>query len=261
MAKTRKVSAKAKAKSRAKVKAKAKPKARAPRIQYLEWDDKPAKPIARKAKAKAVPKAKPKHTKSKPRKARPSRPTLREIERLRDEARAANEKRRSEATKLQAKLTRALELAQDMALEIGHPSDLAIEFPPMAKATRYRSPWVIVGHFAWEGNEVGYAELWSILDKWEGRRLEARIDKDRISRLRINYVTDRGKREEYTLAETGPWQLALRRAKDNCDPEDTETSYPGGRTGSLAARYPESQIESVTVWLSEAVGVNVMTMK
>jgi hypothetical protein len=128
------------------------------------------------------------------------------------------------------------------------------------KQFAWRAPWVVIGQFTWK-REIGYGDLYRILDRWSQRRLESKINKDRFGRIRVNYRTERGEVEEYTMAETGPWHLMLARAKEQCDPSDTETSYPGGRTGSLASRYPESRIESVMVWLSESTSDNFMSKK
>jgi hypothetical protein len=217
-----------------------------------------------KSKPRATPKKK---TKPAPRKRKPiasargrsrvKRLTIEEIDRRLAIARGAAARRKIDRSGLQQRLASALEVAQMMAIELGHMSTLKIAFPPRTHEGKWKTPWTVIGRFVWKA--IGYAELWAILNKWTQRRLENRINKDRIARLRINYVTDRGKREEYTLAETGPWAMVLARAMEQCDPEDTDTSYPGGRTGSLASRYPDSTIESVYVWLSESVSVDVGT--
>jgi len=215
---------------------------------------KPRKAAAAKPKKKAAPKKKAPARKAPPR--RPARLSIAEIDRRLELARSSAAKRKIDRSGKQQQLATALEVAQMMAMEIGFNSTLKIAFPPRTHEGQWRTPWIIVGRYVFK--KIGYAELWAILKKWTQRRLENRINKDRLARMRINYVTERGKREEYTLAETGPWAMVLARAMEQCDPGDTETSYPGGRTGSLASRYPESRIESVFVWLSDAVSTNVM---
>jgi hypothetical protein len=234
----------------------------------------------KRAKGKATPKkrapSKPKKkpappTKKKPapKKRRPPAPPSRE----REQKELA---RKRSAEGLRERLMQALELAQLMAEEIGITSSLRVTAPPMPKAGdpdsvdqqgnardarkqfAWKAPWAVVARFTWR-TQIGYAQLYAILNRWSQRRLEVKVNKDRLSRIRVNYETDRGKREEYTMAETGPWALMLARAKEQCDPSDTETSYPGGRTGSLASRYPESTIESTTVWLSDSVSKNFLS--
>ncbi len=160
--------------------------------------------------------------------------------------------------KLQQQLARALETARDVA---GFPCDLQIvSAPTIISTSKWRPLWLVIGEFSWHG-EFGYDELHAVLVKWSQRRVTDKVNKHRIARLRVNYLTDRGKREEYTLAETGPWNLALARAQQECDPDDTEGHRRNGVIGSLASRYglirdkrgkviAGTQIESVTVWLA-----------
>jgi hypothetical protein len=217
-------------------------------------------PAARKAEKTKPAAVKPKRKKKAPaRKTPPRRParlTVSEIDRRLELARKAAAKRKIDRSGKQQQLAAALEVAQMIAMDAGFPSTLKIAFPPRTHEGKWRAPWIVIGRYVFK--KIGYAELWSILEKWTQRKLEKRINKDRLARMRINYVTERGKKEEYTLAETGPWSMVLARAMEQCDPADTETSYPGGRTGSLASRYPASRIESVFVWLSEAASTNVM---
>ena len=190
--------------------------------------------------------------KTNPTKKRPPRLSADEIERRLSIARGAAQKIRIDRGGLQQRLARTMELAQTMASEIGFPSVLKIAFPPRTHASQWRSPWAIVGRFIWRSVEVGYAALYRILSRWAQRRLESKVGRERISRIVVAYVTERGKREEYTLAETGPWVLTLARAREECDPTDTDSDHGGGRIGSLAARYDTSKIESVYVWWSES---------
>jgi hypothetical protein len=195
-----------------------------------------------------------------------------EVERRLEIARGAATKRRTDRSGLQQRLASALEVAQQAASDAGYQSVLKIAFPPRTFETAWRAPWVIVGRFVWRGKPIGYQDLHKILDRWAKTKVTRRIDELRVARLRVIYLTDDGKREEYTLAETAPWGLTIARAKQECDPTDTLTAHPGGARGSLAARYGirrdargrvvgGTQIESVYVWLSEQIGFNRMKLK
>lgn len=225
------------------------------------------------AKAKARGKSSTRKSKSSTRKAaaKKKRPTrkaaakaprlsLDEIDRRLAIARAAAAKVKIDRSGLQSRLLSALEVAQQIAIDLGFAPLLKMSFPPRrspAEHLRWRGPWIVLGEFIFRSPPIGYAELWRILDSWTRRKLERRINKDRFARLRVDYLTTRNEREEYTLAETGAWQLVLARAQEQCDPSDTETSHPGGRTGSLASRYPQSRIASVRVWLAEGLSADV----
>jgi hypothetical protein len=186
--------------------------------------------------------------------------------------------RRGERTKLQAQLAGVLEKMQDaspnqVTLRIASPSRSGQEqegkqsyvgrgkygqpvYDVHGASTgklQWRTPWVIVGRFRFS-ESVGYEDLYRTLSAWGTSRIGRSVNPDRVSRLRLVYLTAGGHQEEYTLAETGPWQLALARAKQECDPEDTETSHPGGGRGSLAARYGATRILSLDVWLSDQIG-------
>lgn len=234
--------------------------------------------MARKRAAKASVKAKPTKRATKPAKRSKPAPAKRrllsraEVERRLELARSSAAKRRTDRSGLQQQLARALEVAQQAATDAGYPSVLKIAFPPRAYETQWRAPWVIVGRMVWRGNAIGYADLYRVLDSWSRSKVTRRINDQRIARLRVIYLTDDDRREEYTLAETGPWSLAIERAKQECDPMDTMTAHPGGARGSLAARYGlrrdsrgrivgGTQIESVYVWLSEQIGFSRMKLR
>lgn len=238
-----------------------------------------------KARAKATPKAKARKRKPAPR--RPTIPAA-EVERRLEVARAAALGRRANRSKLQEQLASALEVAQAAA---PYPSVLKVAFPPRTHVElpgkkskagihgeqtgkfQWKVPWVLVGRFVWRGKEpIGYAELWRILDAWSKTKVTKRINPERVARIRVIYITDDGKREEYTLAETGPWEWSIAKAKRECDPDDTETAKPGGARGSLASRYGimrgkndeiigGTQIESVFVWLADQIGFQRMKLR
>lgn len=159
-------------------------------------------------------------------------------------------------------LARALEIANE-----AHPFQSTIHIKNVeltATAGRWSSPWLVVARIRFKG-EIGYEQLYRILETWHSKRVMDAIDKNRIARFRVIYQ-DKRQREEYTLAETAPWQMAVARALEECDPTDTETAHPNGAYGSLAARYglvrskkdgrivSGSLIPSIDIWLSEQVG-------
>ena len=56
----------------------------------------------------------------------------------------------------------------------------------------WREPWAIVGRYRWR-EEIGYADLWTILDAWlENRGLRKKINGQRMARLRVEYVDTKG---------------------------------------------------------------------
>lgn len=230
------------------------------------------KPVKRGAKRAAVKKPAKASAKKPARAAKPKqRIPADEVDRRLKIARKAASARHASRTKLQDQLAKALEVAQDEAAKDGYDSTLRIASPSRGNVEQpgritdagvhgsatgklqWKTPWVLVGRFRFKGS-IGYAGLFDVLSAWARSRVNRSVGIDRVSRLRIVYVTPTGTREEYTLAETAPWQLAIARAKEQCDPEDTETSHPGGARGSLASRYGESRISHVDVWLSDQIG-------
>jgi hypothetical protein len=162
---------------------------------------------------------------------------------------------------IRRKLARALEIANE-----AHPYQSTIHIKNIEltnNSGRWASPWIVVARIRFKG-EIGYEQLYRILESWHSSRVMAAVDKNRIARFRVIYQDNR-KREEYTLAETAPWQMAVARALEECDPTDTETAHPNGAYGSLAARYgivrnkngkiiSGSLIPSIDIWLSEQIG-------
>jgi hypothetical protein len=221
---------------------------------------KPTKPT--KTKKKPAPKKPKKPAKPTPKKRKPLTPeqkrqrALNRRDKLNEEARKAGARKRNLGG-LTTRLANALELAQDMASERGYPSNLITASPPREHEELWWTPWVLVGQYEWL-REIGYAELHEILSRWSLRKLETKIDKERIARIVVHYKTDRGKQESYVLSESQPWAYMLARAMDECDPSDVSSYRRGGLAGSLASRYPGSKIESIYVWLSEGIGTNAM---
>ena len=184
-----------------------------------------------------------------------------EIERRLKLARDSANARRVQRNQIRSKLARALEIANE-----AHPFQSTIEIKNIelrATSNRWATPWVIVARIRFRG-EIGYEQLYTILESWMTVRVMRAINPDRIGRLRLTYVDGR-KREEYTLAESAPWQIAIARALEETDPTDTESAHPNGAYGSLASRYgivrnkngkiiSGSLIPSIDIWLSEQVG-------
>jgi hypothetical protein len=172
---------------------------------------------------------------------------------------------REARTRLQSKLANALDTAQLMAIEQGYLSGLQITTPLRKKSMvddgrslefvdlggPWISPWVLVGEFAWSG-DVTYDDLYAILTRWMGKRLENRIDKNRWAKLAVTYIRgdDKRTRGEYHLGASGPWSTALSQAREKCNPTSA---------GSLAQRYGKngrkehSVIASLFVWLSSKI--------
>jgi hypothetical protein len=168
--------------------------------------------------------------------------------------------RRRGATRTQ--LARALDLLNEV-----HPFQSTIEIKSIdltANAGKWSSPWVIVARIRFRG-EIGYDQLYQVLESWMSRKVLKAINPERVARLRIVYNDRRQGKLEYTLAETAPWINAIPRALEETDPTDTESSHANGAYGSLAARYgitrnrdgkiiSGSLIPSIDIWLSEKLG-------
>jgi hypothetical protein len=184
-----------------------------------------------------------------------------EIDRRLKLARDSANVRRAARNSIRGKLARALEIVNE-----AHPYQSSIEIRPIQLTTfsdRWASPWVVVARIRFKG-EIGYDQLYDILESWMSPAVMKAVNPKRVSRLRVAYI-DRGERKEYTLAETAPWDHAIPRALEETDPTDTESSHPHGAYGSLAARYgivrnkdgriiAGSLIPSIDIWLSEQIG-------
>ncbi len=227
-----------------------KPKARGAKRRIKKAATRTKKPRAKPTKAKATkpkrkPAPKPKPT---PRKRKPA-PKPKPTPRKRKPAAATKPKRklgkppRSPPPRtdipLDAQLVDALEMAQDIATSLGHPTSLDIQRAPTSQ--RSRTPWLVVGRFVFEEPPT-YAELWDILSAWEtDDELESAIHPQRLSRIRVDYQPKRGKGGEYTIGETGPWELVISRSRFQMDASDED---------SLASRYSRTVVTSLYVWLS-----------
>lgn len=172
--------------------------------------------------------------------------------------------RRERRGALRSQLARALDMLNE-----SHPFKSTIEIKSIDLTThtgKQASPWVIVARIRFQA-EIGYEQLYQILESWMTTKIRMAINPQRIARLRIQYLDKKRPdgREGYTLAETAPWDNAIPRALEETDPTDTESSHPNGAYGSLAARYgitrdangriiSGSLIPSIDIWLSEQVG-------
>jgi hypothetical protein len=210
-----------------------------------------------------------KPTKKVARASRPPKLSISEIDRRLAVARAAAEKKRIDLGGVQQRLARALEVAQSEVLAIGIPCVLRIAFPPRSHSSQWRSPWALVGRFVFRPTVI-YDDLYRVFEAWSRSSSSSmrRIGRHRLARIRVAYVDAAikrkdGQRNEYTLSETLAYAAALQRARVAVTPDD-ELAFGG--LGSLAVRYGSgrddgndaSTIESLFVWLSEAVGKNVM---
>ncbi len=166
------------------------------------------------------------------------------------------------AISLARKLTKALELAQDIALQsrpdargwvtlrvqstASHNqyrrSDVDTRYGRRGKTGQFswKSPWEVVGRFVFK-QRITYAELWGILKRWNTPKLEKAIDPDRLARMVVEYEDADGTIGQYTLAATLAWAYVLSRASSECNP----------RAGkSLAVRYKDSAVRGIWIWLS-----------
>jgi hypothetical protein len=200
---------------------------------------------------------------------KPARARLSDAEilaKVKQARKAANDLRRKRSNEA-ARLVTALEILQMEAFRLGYRSSLKVVFPGNRFQSKWKAPWLVVGRFVWKPDPkfgFGYIELGEVIESWLAARLLDKIGRQRLSRLRVDYVGSRGRKSDYTLAETQPWHVALRKASMECDPDDYSTGRHG-HVGSLASRYgivrnangtkqSGSEIESLYVWLSSEFG-------
>lgn len=201
--------AKSKTKSKTKAKSKAKPK---------------EKPKAKaKVKKKPAPKVKPK-PKAKPRK----RPAPRK---------QAPPPARSDKADLLDAIDEMVSVAPGATVKTTN-----------APGTKSRTPWMFLCDFSFP-SDTTYDELLDVLETWrDDGNIERLIRPQRLSRIQVRYVTERGKTGEYTLAEIGPWELVVSRAYQRVGIRDD-------RDPSLVERYgvesgQTSEVGSIMVWFS-----------
>lgn len=140
------------------------------------------------------------------------------------------------------KLLSAIDLMQDAA----PGATVQAKEPPPNIA---RTPWILVVRFSLPGGS-SYDDVLAILIAWRSRKIERLIGAQRLCRIQVRYVTERGVKGEYTLAEIGPWELAISRAYERVGIRDD-------RDESLQERYGEdsskkSDIDALLVWFSSA---------
>lgn len=115
-----------------------------------------------------------------------------------------------------------------------------------APASKSRTPWMLLSSFY---AALTYDDVLIALRGWrDDRTIERHIRPQRLSRIQVRYVTDRGKEGEYTLAEIGPWELAVSRAVERVGVRDDKDE-------ALIERYGEgsdspSEIDAIIVWFS-----------
>lgn len=121
--------------------------------------------------------------------------------------------RRKFSRTLEGKLVGALEYAQDVARRAGFDTRLETrrpigkaEYTTDAEKTTHgrrnyagqwswKSPWVLIGEFTLR-RPIGYGDLWVLLKSWDRDSMARRINKFRISRIRVVY-SDKGTTDEY----------------------------------------------------------------
>jgi len=110
----------------------------------------------------------------------------------------------------------------------------------------YSVPWKWIGEFRWRvsrGEPFGYSELHDALSIWQGdSNLEELMGSRTICRIAVRY-TDGKTRSEYTLSGALAWPFALSRAIASIAPDDDD---------SLSARYADTRITALVVWVSDA---------
>lgn len=144
-------------------------------------------------------------------------------------------------------LLRALDLLQDLALNVVQPTTLRVKSPPPGS----RTPWLLAGWFEFPAVDVTYDDILLILRQWDSRATRAAIGSQRLSRIQVRYTTSRGKGGEYTLAEIGPWTSTISRAVERVGLRDESH---GQDREALVVRYglegDTSEIDALVVWLS-----------
>ena len=157
---------------------------------------------------------------------------------------------RAGAQSLTKQWLRGLERMRDHLSEpIGRELVLrAVPPPPAAKGT----PWVLVGRFAGFDGLASYSELYlGLLATRDDDLVERDIGRQRLCRIAVRYdgVEVRGGRKrverDFTLANIAPWEVAISRAVERCDPESEEglvAAYDQGKHRTL--------VRAVYVWIS-----------
>jgi hypothetical protein len=157
--------------------------------------------------------------------------------------------RKVAANSLGKRLLSALDLMQDLF----PGSTMWVRNTPPSVS---RTPWLLVARYSLPGGTT-YEDVFFALYRWrDSRDISRLIGSQRLSRIQVRYTTDRGKEGEYTLAEIGPWDLAVSRAVERVGIRDDKDE-------SLIERYGEgtskqSDIDALVVWLSAAVSREVV---
>jgi hypothetical protein len=117
-----------------------------------------------------------------------------------------------------------------------------------APESRSRTPWMLLSSFRLPEGTT-YDDVYVVLRTWrDDATIERLVRPQRLSRLQVRYVTDRGKEGEYTLAEIGPWELAVSRACERVGVRDDKDESLLERYGDGTDR--QSAINALVVWFS-----------
>lgn len=160
------------------------------------------------------------------------------------EARARRVKRRAEANERAAPrpliehLIGALEHMQDTS-----PVAVRLHVEPSPPG---RQLWLLVGEFT-PTDPSSYADVHEIFRTWEDDLvLDATIDPQRLSMIKVGYQPVRGKKEWFTVADAGEWNQTISRARMAVDIDLVD---------SLANKYTDTIVEDIHVYLSQGFAI------
>lgn len=198
--------------------------------------------MASKAKQAKSAKKSPK-AKKKPAKKSPAKKPVKKAAKARPQRASSLPRERAKRQSPSRKLLSAIDAMQDAA-----PGFLVqIKEPPPNVA---RTPWMIVVRFSSPGG-TSYNDVFQVLNDWQGsREIERGVGAQRLSRIQIHYIADRGRHGEYTIAEIGPWELAISRAVERVGIRDDRDESLMERYGEDSSR--QSEIDAIVVWFSSA---------
>lgn len=116
-----------------------------------------------------------------------------------------------------------------------------------APASKSRTPWMLLSRFL--APSATYDDVFVVLRNWrDDATIERLIRPQRLSRIQVVYTTTRGKQGEYTIAEIGPWELAISRAVQRVGVRDDKDDALVNRYGD--GTKDQSEIDAVVVWFS-----------
>lgn len=153
------------------------------------------------------------------------------------------------------KLTRQLLKAVDEMQDLAPGTTADARSAPTSVHTR--TPWSMVVRFSFPGGAT-YDDLFPVLRDWrDDRRIERAVGGDRLARIQVRYRNKkgRGSKGEYTIAEIGPWELAVSRAMERVGIRDNKHDAIIARYG--AESDSPSVVEAILVWFSSATSSEV----